>query len=83
MELIKEYLYPWIGSNLIAIILVWLAIRKPRIARGAFALLFGWACWINFTTAHANPVEYINYASLTPFDSYRNFSRVGLLKILQ
>lgn len=67
MELLKEYLGEWIVSNCIAILILIAAIRKPRLARLGFFLLFAWACWLNYTTAHQNPEEYLNYASLTPF----------------
>lgn len=73
MELLKEYFVPWLLSNSIAILILVAAIRKTKLARLLFALLFGWACWINYTTAHYNPEEYLNYAVLTPFDLYRDF----------
>ena len=49
------------------------AIRKPRLARLLFVLLFSWACWLNYNTAHNTPSDYLNYASLTPFTMYENF----------
>ena len=73
MELLKEYLPQWIGSNSIAILLLFAAIKKPKLARLLFALLFGWACWLNYTTAHNNPEDYLEYARLTPFDFLRDF----------
>ena len=73
MELFKEYLIPWIISNSVAILLLVAAIRKPRLARLFFVLLFSWACWINYTTAHNSPESYLEYASLTPFAFYKEF----------
>lgn len=73
MELLKEYLIPWIASNSIAILILVAAIRKPKLARLLFALLFSWACWINYTTAHNSPDDYLNYAALTPFSFYHDF----------
>jgi hypothetical protein len=73
MELFKEYWIPWLASNGIALVLLWLAIKKQKIARWLFVLLFGWACWINFKTAHLHPEEYLNYAAFTPFGPYRDF----------
>lgn len=73
MELLKEYFVPWLLSNSIAILILVAAIRKTKLARLLFALLFAWACWLNYTTAHYNPEEYLNYAVLTPFDLYRDF----------
>ncbi len=73
MELLKEYLIPWIASNSIAILILIAAIRIPKLARLLFVLLFAWACWLNYTTAHKNPDDYLNYATLTPFSLYRDF----------
>jgi hypothetical protein len=73
MELLKTYFTPWILSNSIAILFLIAAIKKPKLARLLFALLFAWACWLNYTTARYNPEEYLNYAVLTPFDLYSDF----------
>ncbi|NNJ89577.1 MAG: hypothetical protein HKP53_09255 [Eudoraea sp.] len=73
MELLSEYFIPWAISNTIAIVVLVTAIRKPKVARLLFVLLFSWACWINYTTANKSPDDYLNYASLTPFDLYADF----------
>ena len=73
MDLFGEYFVPWILSNSIAILFLVAAIKKPKLARLLFALLFIWACWLNYTTAHKTPDEYLNYASLTPFNPYYDF----------
>ncbi|MBT8274206.1 MAG: hypothetical protein KJO77_10390 [Bacteroidia bacterium] len=73
MELLKEYFVQWIGSNTIAILLLITAIRSPRLARLMFFLLFAWACWINYTIAQSNPVDYLSYAALTPFAFMQDF----------
>ncbi len=73
MELLKEYLVPWVITNCIAILFLVSAIRKPKLARLLFVLLFMWACWLNYTTAHKSPDDYLNYAALTPFNLYANF----------
>lgn len=73
MELLKEYFIPWILTNSLAVLFIVAAIRKPKLARLLFVLLFGWACWINYTTAHKTPDDYLNYATLTPFTLYYNF----------
>ena len=62
MEPLKQYFIPWIISNGIAIIFLIAAIRKPRLARLLFALLFTWASWVNYTTAHTTPESYLDYA---------------------
>jgi len=73
MEPLGEYIVPWIISNTVAIILLIAAIKKTKLARLLFVLIFVWACWINYTTAHKNPDDYLFYAALTPFDLYRDF----------
>jgi hypothetical protein len=73
MDLLQEYLIQWIGSNSIAILLLIAAIKRPKLGRLLFALLFAWASWINYVTAHNSPEEYLNYALLTPFDLMRDF----------
>ena len=73
MDLLQQYLIQWIGSNIIAILLLVVAIRRPKLARLLFVLLFAWASWINYTTVHNAPEEYLNYALLTPFDFMRDF----------
>ncbi len=73
MDLFKEFFIPWLLSNSIAILFLVAAIRKTKLARLLIALLFAWACWLNYTTAHYNPEEYLNYAVLTPFGLYHDF----------
>ncbi|MGI9553116.1 MAG: hypothetical protein ACR2MT_18055 [Aurantibacter sp.] len=73
MDLLQEYIVPWIISNSIAILLLLVAIWRPRLARFLFMLIFAWASWLNYTTAHNNPEDYLNYASFTPFDSLKDF----------
>jgi len=73
MELLLEYLPQWIGSNVIAILILVAAIKKPKLARVLFVLLFAWACWINYTTVHNSPEVYLEYALFTPFEFMRTF----------
>lgn len=73
MDLLQEYWIQWVGSNSIAILILIAAIRRPKLARLLFVLLFAWASWINYVTAHNSPEDYLNYALLTPFDSMRDF----------
>lgn len=73
MEHFQEYWIPWLISNVIAILILVAAIRKPKLARLLFALIFAWACWLNYTTAHNSPQEYLEYASLTPVTMYQDF----------
>ncbi len=73
MELLKEFIIPWSISNVIAILLLVIAYKRTKLARLLFALLFSWACWLNFTTANNNPDDYLNYAAITPFSLYADF----------
>ena len=58
----SNYLLPYIISNIIGILFLWVAIKKPPLARLMFVLLFGWACWINYTLSHQQPEVYLDYA---------------------
>lgn len=73
MDLLKEYWIQCIVSNGIAILILIAAIKRPKIARLLFVLLFAWASWLNYTTAHNAPEDYLNYALLTPVDFMRDF----------
>lgn len=60
-----EYLIVWIVSNAVGVLILWAAYKSTRVARGIFFLLFGWACWANYTTVHATPEVYLDYASMS------------------
>lgn len=72
MKGLEIYLIPWIVSNVVGILMLLAAYKKPRLARGMFFLLFGWASWFNYTTAHATPEVYLDYASMS-VDFYSEF----------
>jgi len=59
------YLIPWLISNIIALLMLWVALKRPKITRLLFFLLFAWACWMNYTTSHQTPEVYLQYASLS------------------
>lgn len=66
----------WIAysiSNLVALLLLWLSFKKPTVARFFLFLLFGWACWVNWTTAHQHPEVYLEYADFTFLPFYKTF----------
>lgn len=65
MKGIETYLIPWLVSNIAALLILWAAVKKPKLARALFALLFGWACWMNLTTVNATPGVYLDYASMS------------------
>lgn len=67
-----EYLIAWIVSNVVGVLILWAAYKNTKIARGIFFLLFGWACWTNYTTVHASPEVYLDYAPMS-VQWYRDF----------
>ena len=73
METFENFLIPLIISNAVAILILIAAIKLPKLGRLLFVILFAWACWINYTTAHENPHFYLDYAAATPFSIYRDF----------
>ncbi|MBO0340460.1 MAG: hypothetical protein VX798_03625 [Bacteroidota bacterium] len=73
MELLKENLIPWSISNGIALVVLATSFRWTKLTRLFFFILFAWASWLNYTTAHKTPDYYLIYATLTPFEGYHNF----------
>jgi hypothetical protein len=73
MNGLKEYLVPYIISNLLFLLCVMAAVKKPIWARLFLAVVFLWAAFINTRTSLTNPDVYIEYARLTPVPVYREF----------
>ncbi len=71
----STYVLLYTLSNGIALLLLLIAWRKPRIARLLFFLLFGWASITNFTAAARHPEFYLSYADLALLTSYERFIR--------
>lgn len=71
----QTYLLAYLISNAVAVLMLWAAWKRPRLARLMFLLLFGWASWVNWTTALQNPRFYIEYADLSFLDLYEDFIR--------
>lgn len=67
------YGYLLLVSNLVALIILFAALKWPRMARLLFFLLFAWASWMNWTTAIEKPQVYLEYGTLTWSEHYRNF----------
>lgn len=65
MKGIETYIIPWIVSNIAALVILWATVKKPKLARALFTLLFGWACWMNLTTVNDTPEVYLDYASMS------------------
>jgi hypothetical protein len=56
------WLLAYIISNIVGLLFLWAAIKKPYLARLMFVLLFGWASVFNYILSHQRPEEYLNYA---------------------
>jgi hypothetical protein len=67
----KTYLVAYIISNVLAIVLLLLAWKFPRVARLLFFILFAWAGWTNWGTAMHSPQDYLGYADLTFSEFYK------------
>ncbi|MCE7043788.1 hypothetical protein [Dyadobacter sp. CY312] len=52
----------YVASNVLALLSIFASVKKPQLARLFFLLLFGWACWINSSTALDAPWVYQDYA---------------------
>ena len=73
MELLKENIIPWSISNGIALVILATAFRWTKLTRLLLFMVFAWACWLNYNTAHKTPDDYLIYATFTPFEMYHNF----------
>jgi len=52
----------YLGSNIVGLMFLFVAYRWSQIARGMFALMFGYAAWINYNLSHTEPDAYLDYA---------------------
>ena len=73
MSIPSEFIVPYILSNVIALVLLILAWKLPRIARLLFFLLFAWAGWANTNAVLSDPGQYLNYSEFAFFDFYKDF----------
>jgi hypothetical protein len=60
----KQLFYSYIGSNLVALIMLALSWRWKTAGRLSFVLLFLWAGLYNFWTAFVRPEEYVSLVRL-------------------
>lgn len=49
------------GSNLVGVVLLLISLKWTRVARVMFAIIFGYASWINYHLSHSNPEAYLDY----------------------
>lgn len=73
MEALKQYIIPYILSNIVFGLSILAAVKKPIVARFFLAAVFLWACCINTSTAINNPGVYLEYAALSPISFYKEF----------
>jgi hypothetical protein len=73
MEALKQWLIPYIISNIISVLTVIGALKKPMLARIFLALFFLWACYFNSKTSIQKPGIYLTYALLDALPVYSNF----------
>jgi hypothetical protein len=73
MEALRQWLIPYIISNIIFGLSVVGAIKKPLWTRIFFAGFFLWASYFNGTSAFKSPEIYLNYAALNAMTVYREF----------
>ena len=70
---VPQYLIAYIIANAVAVLLLLLAWKQPRIARVLFSMLFILACYTNWHVALTKPDDYLFYANLTFSDIYKSF----------
>jgi hypothetical protein len=73
MEALKEWLIPYIISNIVFALSIIAAIKRPMWTRIFFAAFFLWAAYFNSTTAIQSPEIYLTYATLDALPVYRRF----------
>jgi len=73
MNGLKEFLVPYIISNLLFLLCLMAAVKKPIWARLFLAAVFLWAACVNTRTVLIHPEVYLEYARLTPVPFYRAF----------
>jgi hypothetical protein len=72
MNSFQQYIIPWTISQVVSLIILFLAIKKPVWTRYIFAVIFIAAGIFNWFTAIRTPEAYLIYAS-TAIAPYREF----------
>ena len=67
------YLVAYIISNLVAVLLLVLSLKQPRLTRLLFLALFIWASWTNWGTVLKQPAVYVDYADFAFLQVYKIF----------
>jgi hypothetical protein len=69
----RIFLVAYTVSNLVAIFMLFAAMKWPRIARALFFLLFAWASLANWRISTESPNLYLQYADSAFLDIYKQF----------
>lgn len=72
-ELVRQYLWPYVLSNAVALGLLAASLWRPRLTRYAFVLVFAAAGAFNAFTAIRDAGAYLMYGDMTPWGAYRSF----------
>jgi hypothetical protein len=73
MEVLKEWLVPYMISNIVGALSIIAALKRPMWTRIFFAAFFLWAAYFNSTTAIQSPEIYLTYATLNALPAYSRF----------
>ena len=73
MEALKEWLWPYIISNIVFGLMIVCALKRPIVARIFLGGFFLWASYFNSTSALNSPEVYLNYARLDALPLYSSF----------
>jgi hypothetical protein len=68
-----DLLVPALVCTVLALLLVWAAYKRPKLARALLAVLFGGAAVFNARLALTSPAAYLSFAQLSPVAFYRDF----------
>lgn len=69
----NTYLFGYIISNVVAIIMLWATWKNGRTGRFLFFLLFAWASVTNASFALNQPEAYLEYGNMAWLNSYKQF----------
>src|SRR4051812_44486643 len=75
MDALKQWLIPYIISNIIFGLSIPAALKRPMWTRIFFAGFFLWATYFNATSAINSPAIYLTYAHLDALPVYATFIR--------
>jgi hypothetical protein len=73
MDTLKQYLVPYIISNIVFALSIAAALKKPIWTRIFLAGFFLWASYINLSSAIKSPEIYLAYGKLSFVPLYKNF----------